>query len=379
MRILQLCAVDFTAYHMLRPLLRRCRAEGWDVEFSCSDGPYASLMRDEGFVHRAIPMSRSPSPLVQLRAALALARSLRSAPPDLIHTHTPAGGLVGRLAAVIAGWRGPIVHTFHGLPFQPGRLGLTERAFLLVERALARRTALFLSQARGDALRAVDLGIARDGKTVVIGNGTDVRRFAPDQAGRERIRAELGLSDKAIAVLCVARLVREKGVLELADAALRLAGRSELHFLVVGEALPSDRTGVTALLDAHPVVVALGDRWRRLGSRADVDEVMRGSDLFVLPTYREGLPRSVIEAMASGLPVIASDIPACRELVRPGETGLLVAVRDAPALARAIATLLDDAALRTAMSARARQIAVGEHDEDRIVERQVELLRGVVE
>src|SRR5258708_26125967 len=117
--MLQICAVDFTAYRLLGPLLRASRDDGWTVEFACADGPFAARLRDEGFAHRRIPMTRSTSPRRQAIATIALARSLREDPPDLIHTHTPAGGLVGRAAAALV-FGGPVRHTFHGLPF-PGR------------------------------------------------------------------------------------------------------------------------------------------------------------------------------------------------------------------------------------------------------------------
>ena len=373
MRMLQVCAVDFTAYHLLGPLLRASRADGWTVEFACADGPFAARLRDEGFAHRRIPMTRSASPHRQAIATLALARSLRTDPPDLIHTHTPAGGLVGRAAAALV-FGGPVLHTFHGLPC-PGRpSGVVERAFLGAERLLSRRTTFFFSQARGDVDRAVELGIARRADTLVIGNGVDVRRFAPDEAERARVRAELGLPPDAIVVLMVARLVREKGVLELADAALRMKDDGRMHFLLAGEPLPSDRTGVDQELTDHPVNASLGPRWRRLGHRSDVDALLKASDIFTLPSYREGLPRSVIEAMAVGLPVVATDIPACRELVTE-DTGLLVPVRDAPALAAGIARLASDAALRQRMGERARAAAMAEHDERVVLSRQLETFR----
>jgi glycosyltransferase involved in cell wall biosynthesis len=377
MRMLQICAVDFTAYHLLGPLLRASRDDGWTVEFACADGPFAARLRAEGFAHRRIPMTRAASPRRQALATLALARSLRADAPDLVHTHTPAGGLVGRAAAGLA-FRGPVLHTFHGLPF-PGRpSGLVERAFLGAERLLSRRTTYFFSQARGDVDRAVDLGIARRADTLVIGNGVDVRRFAPDEAERARVRAELGIPADAIVVLMVARLVREKGVLELADAALRLRDDPRIHVLLAGEPLPSDRTGVDRELAEHPVNAALGSRWRRLGHRADVDALLKASDIFTLPSYREGLPRSVIEAMAAGVPVVATDIPACRELVIEGETGLLVPVRDAAALAGAIARLAADAGVRRRMGERGRETAATEHDERLVLGRQLETFRRFV-
>lgn len=371
MRMLQICAVDFTAYHLLGPLLRASRDHGWVVEFACADGPFAARLRDEGFRHRPIPMTRAASPRRQAIATVALARSLRADPPDLIHTHTPAGGLVGRAAAAIS-FRGPVLHTFHGLPFQGVPRSLVERTFLEAERLVSRRTTFFFSQARGDVERALDLGIARRTDTLVIGNGVDVGRFAPDAAVRARMRAEFGIPDDAVVVLMVARLVREKGVLELADAALRLAADSRIYFLLAGEPLPSDRTGVERELAEHAVVDKLGTRWRRLGHRADVDGLLKAADMFALPSHREGLPRSVIEAMASGIPVVTSDIPACRELVVDEETGLLVSVGDPVGLAAAIATLAADASLRERLGARGRDAAVRDHDERVVLGRQLE-------
>lgn len=374
--MLQVCAVDFTAFHLLRPLLHACRDDGWDVEFACVDGEWAHRLRDEGFRHRAIAMTRSVSPKRQLVAATQLVASLRRDPPDLVHTHTPVGGLVGRTAALT--WRGPVVHTFHGLPFEGQAQTLTEQAFLTAERALARRTTWFFSQARGDVARAVALGIARQEDTTVIGNGVDLAKFAPDQVERSTLRRSLGIADDDIAILFVARLVREKGVLELADAARSFAADPRIHFLIAGAPLASDRTGVGGVLDNHPVVSALGSRWHRLGHRDDVPALLRAADVFVLPTYREGLPRSVIEAMASGLPVVTTDIPACRELVRPSETGTLVRARDATALAEALALLAADRAMRAAYGARGREIAHAEHDERAVLARQLEVLRALV-
>lgn len=378
MRILQVCAVDFTAFHLLRPLMLGLRQATWTVEFACADGPGAASLREEGFRHRPVPMSRAASPLAQLRAAIVLAASLRSDPPDVIHTHTPAGGLAGRGAAILAGHRA-IAHTFHGLPLLPGRLGPQERAFLVAERAVARRTSLFFSQAAGDVERAIALGIARRDAITVIGNGVDTTRFAPDPADRPLIRAELNIPPEALVVLMVSRTVHQKGVIDLADAALRLAGDPRLHIVLAGSALPSDRDDATRALDDHPVVRALGERWHRLGYREDVDRLLHAADLFALPSHREGLPRSVIEALSSGVPVIVSDIPACRELVSHGVEGLVTPVADADALATSIARMLTDAVGRTEMGRRARQAALERHDERAIVARQAELLERLVQ
>lgn len=364
--------MDFTAFHFLRPLMAGARDRGWDVEFACADGPDAALLRREGFGYRWVPMTRHAAPLGLAQASAVLAASLLRDRPDIIHTHTPAGGLVGRIAA-LAVPEIPVVHTLHGLPFPSRPTGLTERAFLALERALARRTAFTFSQARADAQRAEKLGLVRPGRIEVIGNGVDVRAFAPSPETREATRHLLGIAPDQIVVITIARLVREKGILDLADAA-DLVGRDDIVYLVVGRSLRSDRTAIDSELAVHPVRQRLGDRWRLLGHRDDVPDLLRAADIFVLPTWREGLPRSVIEAMAAGLPVIASDIPACRELVEPGVTGLLSPTRDPVALAGAISELAAASDRRTAMGSEARERAVQWHDERRIIERQIDLL-----
>lgn len=374
LRVLQVAAVDFTAYHFLAPLMRGCRDAGMTVEFACADGPWTAALEAEGFRYRPMPMSRARSPIAQVRAAAAFARSVREDRPDLIHTHTPIGGLVGRLGA-FAVPQVPLAHTFHGLPLREDSRSLTERAFLRVERMLARRTSYFFSQASGDASRAIQLGVARREDLLVIGNGIDLARFVPNSAARAAMRAELGLSQDDMLVTTVGRLVREKGHLDLADAALACADLASMHVAIVGDALPSDRDPVTGTLDTHPAVARLGQRWHRLGHRADVQRVLQASDVFVLASYREGLPRTVIEAMATGLPVIATDIPACRELVEPGVVGLLVPPGRPADLAAAIRRLVTDARLRHDLGDLARDRAVARYDERDVVARQIPVLK----
>ncbi len=373
--MLQVCAVDFTAFYFLRPLMRGCRDAGWDVEFACADGPFAARLRAEGFHHRPIPISRSVSPL-NIAAIALLAASLRTRPVDVVHTHTPIGGVVGRAAAVIGGAR-RVVHTFHGLPFPERPRTPSERSYLRLDRLLSRATTWSFSQAAGDAERAVAFGIARRDRLTVIGNGVDLRRFRPDADDRVVMRRELGIARDDTVIVTVLRLVREKGILELADAAAGLRQDPPPHVLVVGDALPSDRTSVVGELRAHPVARSVAVHWRLLGHRDDVDRVLRAADVFALPSHREGLPRSVIEALATGLPVVATDIPACRELVDES-VGRLVPVGDSATLRDALRSLMEDRAGRQLIGVRARERAVARYDEERIVATQLTVLRSLV-
>jgi glycosyltransferase involved in cell wall biosynthesis len=368
--------VDFTAVHFLQPLMEGCRAAGWDVEFACAPGPGVSRLQDAGFRFRPFKVSRRLSPGANARALLSLTAALWDDPPTLVHTHTPIAGLIGRFAARLAGCR-RIVHTFHGLPFGGSSSGFGPGVYLGLERLAARTTTSFFSQSQGDAARAVELGIARGKDMLVIGNGVDLSRFRPNEVIRAEVRGELGIPTNDLVVLFVGRLVREKGILDLADAA-RIADVPGLVYLIVGDALPSDRDPVTSELGRHPAALAGGGRWRQLGYRSDVERLLSCADMFVLPSYREGLPRSVIEALAGGVPVVASDIPACRELVEPGETGLLVPVGDPAALAAAIGELAGDPARRAAMGAAARRQAETRHDERMVIRMQLEAFEHIL-
>jgi glycosyltransferase involved in cell wall biosynthesis len=205
---------------------------------------------------------------------------------------------------------------------------------------------------------------------VSVANGRDPAVFFPDPAEREAVRAELGAEPGDCVVIAVSRLVAEKGYLELLDAAERVPG---LVLWIVGERLASDRgADLGPRFDAAEA--RLGRGLRRLGYRHDVARLMRGADVFCLPSWFEAMPMSVIEGMLSGLPVVASAVGGMREQVVPGETGLLVPPRDATALAAALAALADDRSRRAAMGVAGLARARALYDERAVVARTLDLL-----
>ncbi len=336
-KILEIINVDFSLRHFLLALMRGARARGHEVVGACADGPLLDPVRAEGFRVATLPPMRSLSPGEQARALRALLRLMRDEKPDLAHAHMPIAGFLGRLAARMA--RVPrVAYTCHGFLFnQPGPW--TRRAASLgLEWLGGRMTDVFLTVSEAEAADARRLGLARN--PIAVGNGRDPARFHPDAAARARIRAELGLPLNQVAVAVVSRLVRHKGHLELAAAMQEVPG-AELW--VVGERLLTDRgEDITAALHA----AGLGKRLRLLGYREDIPSLLAAADIFALPSHFEGLPMSVIEAMLTGLPVVATDIRGPREQVVDGETGFLVPPREIGPLARARARLARDSSLR---------------------------------
>ena len=365
MKVLEVTNVDFSLRHFLLPLMRGAAARGHEVVGVCAEGRLLDAVRAEGLRVQALPLARSLSPAAQWRAFRALVRLIRAERPDLVHGHMPISGFLARLAARVAGVP-RVAYTCHGFLFnQPGPWWRRGLAFG-IEFLGGRLTDVFLTVSDEEARDARRLWIHR--RATSVRNGRSPAQFSPDAAARVRVRAELGSPPDAVAIVIVSRLVRHKGYPELL-AAMRDVPGAELW--VVGERLESDHGEDMEALFAG---AGLGARMRRLGYRADVDAVLAAADVFVLPSHFEGLPMSVIEAMLTGLPVVATDIRGPREMVVQGQTGLLAPAGAVPPLAAALRTLVDDAGLRARMGAAGRARAVALYDEAAVVGRTLDLL-----
>ena len=364
MKIIEVTNVDFSLRHFLLPLMRAGAERGHEMVGVSADGALLDDVRAAGLRVVPVPMARSLSPRAQWRAFRALLALFRAEKPDLVHAHMPISGFLARLAARVAGVP-RVAYTCHGFLFnQPGPFWRRALSFVM-EWTAGRLTHTLMTVSTEEARDARRLGI---GAAIAVGNGRDPGRFRPDPAARARVRGALGVPEDRVAIVIVSRLVRHKGYPELLAALPEVPG-AELW--VVGERLPSDHgADIEAMLDAPRV--------RRLGYRADVEAVLAAADIFVLPSQFEGLPMSVIEAMLTGLPVVATNIRGPREQVVHGETGLLVSTVAYPGgvspLAQALNRLVADPALRARMGAAGRVRACALYDEARVVARTLDVL-----
>ena len=328
MKICQLCAVDFTFYRFLLPLARAEAEAGHEVVAVCADGPLVKRVRDAGIRVETVPFSRDLATFDHLGAYRRLLALMRAERFDMVHVHTPVAAFIGRFAAWRAGVPN-IVYTAHGFYFHERMGWLKRSAFVALEWLAGRLTDVLFTQAEEDAATARRLGLCRGGVVEAIGNGVDPERFHPaDDGGAERreTRRAQETPEDAVVVMVIGRLVAEKGYGELFHAMRGL----DAHLWVVGERLASDHArGIAGAIDAALGDPSLGPRLRLLGARDDVPELLRAADVYTLPSHREGMPRSIIEAMMSGLAVVATDIRGSREEVVEGETGRLVPVGDA--------------------------------------------------
>lgn len=295
--------------------------------------------------------------------------------PDVLHTHNPKPGVYGRILGRLAGVP-IIVNTVHGLyATEDDRVG--KRLLVYILEALASRFSdaeLVQSPEDLDLLRR--WRISPPSRTSLLGNGVDLQRFdcsSIDPNRRRELRADLGVEDDQILIGMVGRLVAEKGYLELFEAFRGLDERYRLVVVGPMDADKADGLGSNVVEDARAAGVQF------LGMRSDMVELYAAMDVFVLPSHREGFPRAAMEAAAMGLPVIATDIRGCRQVVDPGHNGVLVPVRDPAALATAIVHLGSDPDLRRAMGEASIAKSRGEFDERHVVSKVMAAYRTVAD
>ncbi len=369
MKICQLCAVDFTLYHFLLPLMQGTAQAGHEVVGVSCDGPLLDEIRQRGIRVVPIPFVRSANPIKNARALISLVSLFRRERFDVVHVHTPVAGLIGRLAARLTGVP-RIVYTAHGFFFHDQMPQPKRWLFIALEWLAGRATHTLFTQAEEDAVTARRLRLCRSGDILAIGNGSNPALFYPatDQSVRSQTRRELDTGEDAVLIVMIGRLVAEKGYPELIEAVRQL----DATLWVIGERLASDHADdVSDLLDEIPRDPALRGKIRLLGYRHDVADLLRAADMFVLPSHREGMPRSIIEAMLTGLPVVATNIRGSREEVVDGETGLLVPSGETAPLAAALQRLIEDAPLRAKFGEAGRQRAKALFDENKVIRRQL--------
>ncbi|MGD0881402.1 MAG: glycosyltransferase [Acidimicrobiales bacterium] len=360
-RLVHLASTDVNLVHLLGPLLRAFADADMEVIGVSAPGPLVVQLADMGVRHVPLRHStRSVSAVDELLAGAELTRLFTSLRPDIVHTHESKTGLLGRFAARVARVPG-IVNTVHGLSASPeDRLHRKVAAYGL-ERLAATCSRFELVENPEDLALLSRLGVPAD-HLVPLGGGVDLQRFQPRRTSVDiaRARAALGIDPSAVVAGTVGRLVWHEGFRDLFATAARMRDvRPEVVFAVVG---PLDAAGGDAL---GPGDIAAGTALGNVvftGDSDDVEDLHPGFDIFVLPSYSESVPQSAMEAAASGLPVVASDIRGFRRLVDSGGTGLLVPLHDVDALVAAVAELAADPARRGTMGARARAKAEAEFD-----------------
>lgn len=298
-----------------------------------------------------VPIERKPSPWKDLLTLIELLTLFRHEKFDIVHSHMPKTGLLGMLAAWLVGI--PIrIHTFHGEVWAT-RSGFHRKTLKLFDQlvGLLATNILAVSPSQLDFL--VSEGVLSPGKAKIIGAGSicgvDPLRFHPNLNVRQKIRDHLKIAQNATVILFVGRLTHDKGMLDLAIAFNEIARyQKNVVLLLVGaeEDIPFNQI--------QGICHAERNRLHYVSFTATPEHYMMAADIFCLPSYREGLPMTILEAAACGVPAVASCIYGITDAVEDGKTGLLFSAGDIVALTQSLLTLIDNQHLRYEMGEAAR-------------------------
>ena len=332
------------------------------LEIACgpqtgSEGSLIEEARAQGIPLTIMPdLFRQVSPLHDVKALIALSRFMRQGGFAIVHTHSSKAGILGRLAARLAGVP-VIVHTVHGWSFHDYMLPATRRFYIRLERWMASFTNAIIVVARNDIEKGLRAGIGHRKQYHLIRSAIPLDEFDPKRADRGLIRRELGLALNAPVIGTVGRLTAQKNPLDWIRVAARIArSRPGAHFLIVGDG--PMRPQVEALIDQE----GLTGQVILAGLRRDGPQLLAAMDIFMLASMWEGLPRTIPEAQAMSLPVVANRADGTIEAIQDGLSGYLCQPGDLEGMAARVITLIDHPALRAEMGQRGRSAALAEFD-----------------
>ncbi len=354
-RMLVVTTVAGTVLAFLVPHIKRLQAQGVEVEVASNAGnrTVTQAIEEQGIAVHHVPFRRRLLATGNLSGLGRLVRLIREGEYKAVHVHTPVAGFLGRLAARLADPRARTVYTAHGFHFHQGQSRLRNAPFVLLEKLAGRWTDYLVVINREDEEAARRYRIVPEGRVYhVPGVGLDLEAWSPEAVSAEevdRIRKELELDADAALFVMVAEFNPGK---RHRDALRALAGlgRPDVHLALAGKGR------LMGEMQALARKLRVADRVHFLGARRDVPALMRAASAVVLPSEREGLSRSALEALALEVPLIGSNARGVRDLVEGG-AGLTVEVGDVEALARAMAWVLDHPEEVCAMAARGRRRA----------------------
>lgn len=317
-------------------------------------------------VFRIPTLCREITPTKDVRTLYTLTILLKRMKPDIVHTHSSKAGILGRIAARLAGVP-VIVHTIHGFGFTPFQSSLRRRFLIETERAAARVTTRFISVSEANCQQGMALGLFSHEQCVVIRSGVDLQAIRRVAIDRERTQRALGLEPGRPVVGMVAPMKPQKSPVDFVRVAAAVHDvRSDVAFLYVGDG------ELRARVESEAERLGVRRSLRLLGWRRDVWEILRCLDVFVLTSLWEGLPRVYLEALASGVPVVGTRVDGAEEVIRDGENGYLCSPGDVAGIADRVLILLNNEWLRQTLSARGAATLTDEFDIWQMVRRQEE-------
>lgn len=365
MKYLYVTTISMTLDYFLKGVMTDLVKAGNEVVAVSSPGEWMpSVKALQGVKVIEVPMERRISPFKDLRSLWRLYKVIRAERPDIVHSFTPKAGLLAMMASKLAGIK-IRVHTFTGLVF-PTSTGLKKRLLMTTDRVTCSCATHIIAEGQGVRKDLNDAGITK--KDVrVLGHG-NIRGI--DLTYYNRTPEVMELADQlrvpdVFTFLFVGRVVRDKGIIELVQAFERICSEIQHVRLVLVGPFENNVDPVPEKtiqrIGENPAIITTGEL-----TGIDLLAWYAASDCFILPSYREGFPNTVIEAGAMGLPSIVTDINGSREIITDGINGLIVPPRDADALYNAMCKILDDNCFRESVASVCREMIASRFEEGKV-------------
>lgn len=352
MKVLHIANVDRMIHNIRLELLIELKRQGYEVHICASPTipEFIERFNQEGFIFHSIDVVRGLSPLNVIKCSSKIRKLIKKEKFDIIHSHTPTGGMVGRLGAFLAG-HNKIFHTTAGLYFHENMSKHKYKFYAGIERYLTSKTQVLFSPNYEDIKTCESLKIVPKSSIVYCGpTGVKLEKYDINNKSQARInlRKELQLENDTLIIGIVARLVFEKGYKEFIDVIARLNQDGlKVHAVSVG-AGPEEKE-----IKAYATYKGV-QNISFMGYSLNVPMQVLGFDIFLFPSYREGLPIVTLESMASKVPIVAFKIRGCRESIVDGETGFLVDFLDVDAMFVKTKLLVENKSLRDDLGEKGR-------------------------
>lgn len=349
-KLIEIAAVDMTIYKFVLPLMNELKKNGFEISVATNNLLYTDKIKENGYDVHKINFTRSLSPIKNLIALFQLIHLLKKEKPDFVHVHTPIASVIARIACKIA--KVPhVIYTLHGL--------YKEKPFLNIEKFMCKHfTDYIFTVNEQDRIFLIENSFFNPHKIKNLNSvGVDVQKFSKrniDINQMETAKLELKLKDKPT-IGFVGRLVKTKGIVELVEAFIEIKKTIDCQLLLVGSADIGERDISTLNKIKQRIKQAnVSKDVIFAGQREDIPVLLSLMDVFVLPSYQEGMAISPLEAMAMELPVVATNIRGCKEEIT-FETGLLVPVQNVDKLVIAIKQILENPTQSKAMGIAGRK------------------------
>ena len=379
-KIVQVTAIGMSQVKLLSKLNNTLVEKGFEVHAVCTADEYTDQLAKDNIIFHDVKIDRAINPKGNIKSIIEMIKIFKKVKPEIVHVHTPVAAVLGRIAAKIAGVP-HVIYTAHGFYFHEGMSSMKYKLFFTIEKYIGRIfTDYIFTQSKEDYDLAVKNDFLKNDNYLHISNGIDLNnQFNLSNISNTEIielKEHLNIQENDIVFTFLGRMVKEKGIIELLEAFKILSSENKnVKLLCMGSMPDSERddsiAGLLKNYDSNQITF--------LGQVSSPENYYALSDVFVLPSYREGMPRSIIEAMAMKNAIIATDIRGSREEVSHKENGYLVEVQNIPQLLEAMRYLTNHPDKIESMKEAGYKKTLAEYDEQQVVGKQLKVFNEILE